>query len=91
MIQIFSQENILPNDICEVSELLLSFTNFGQFYKCNILQLAKALVCKFCRYSPVTQIAGISYWYFKVLMIQIRSSKSIYEFLLISQNSVYLY
>ena len=30
----------------------------------------KNLVCEFCSYSPITQIAGISYWYFKALMKQ---------------------
>ena len=91
LIQIFPQENILSNDISKLAELLLSYTNFEKLDKCKILQLTKKLICEFCSYSPITQIAGITYWYFKVLMKQKKSLKSICDCFLISQNSVHLY
>ena len=91
LIQIFPQKNILSNDICNLAELLLSFTNFGKSDKCNILQLTKTLACKFCSYSPITQIAGISYWYFKEIIHRKKSLKTICTSFLISQNSVHLY
>ena len=70
LIQIFPQENILSNDTSKLADLLLSYTNFEKADKCKISQLTNNLVCKYCSYSPITQIAGISYWYFKVHMKQ---------------------
>ena len=66
LIQIFPQEHTLSNDISTLAELLLSYVNFERVDKCKILQLTNTLECKYCSYSPITQIAGISYWYFKV-------------------------
>ena len=91
LIQIFPQEHTLSNDISTLAELLLSYANFERGDKCKILQLTNALACKYCSYSPITQIAGISYWYFKVHMKQKKSLKSICNNFLISQNSVHLY
>ena len=70
LIQIFPQEHILSNNISKLAELLLSYANFEREDKCKISQLTNTLVCKYCSYSPITQIAGISYWYFKVHMKQ---------------------
>ena len=70
LIQIFPQENNRSNDIFKLAELLLSYTNFEKLDTCKILMLTDTLVCKFCSHSPITQIAGICYWYFKVLMKQ---------------------
>ena len=70
LIQIFPQEHILSNNISKLAELLLSYSNFERADKCKISQLTNTLVCKYCSYSPITQIAGISYWYFKVYMKQ---------------------
>ena len=70
LIQIFPQEHILSNNISKLAELLLSYANFERADKCKISQLTNTLVCKYCSYSPITQIAGISYWYFKVYMKQ---------------------
>ena len=81
----------LSNDISTLAELLLSYANFERGDKCKILQLTNTLACKYCSYSPITQIAGISYWYFKVHMKQKKSLKSICNNFLISQNSVHLY
>ena len=67
LIQIFPQENILSNDISKLPELLLSYTNFEKLDKCKILQLTKKLICEFCSYSPITQIAGITYGILKYL------------------------
>ena len=91
LIQVFPQENILSNNISKLAELLLSYANFEREDKCKISQLTNTLVCKYCSYSPITQIAGISYWYFKVYMKQKKSLKSICNNFLISQNSVHLY
>ena len=91
LIQIFPQEHILSNNISKLAELLLSYANFEREDKCKISQLTNILVCKYCSYSPITQIAGISYWYFKVHMKQKKSLKSICNNFLISQNSVHLY
>ena len=91
LVQIFPQENILSSDINKLAELLLCYTNFEKLDKSKILKLTKNLACKFCSYSPITQIAGISYWYYKVLMKQKKSLKSICDSFLISQNSVHLY
>ena len=91
LIQVFPQENILSNNISKLAELLLSYANFEREDKCKISQLTNTLVCKYCSYSPITQIAGISYWYFKVHMKQKKSLKSICNNFLISQNSVHLY
>ena len=91
LIQIFPQEHILSNNISKLAELLLSYANFERADKCKISQLTNTLVCKYCSYSPITQIAGISYWYFKVYMKQKKSLKSICNDFLISQNSVHLY
>ena len=70
LIQVFPQEHILSNNISKLAELLLSYANFEREDKCKISQLTNTLVCKYCSYSPITQIAGISYWYFKVYMKQ---------------------
>ena len=70
LIQIFPQENILSNDTSKLADLLLSYANFEKADKCKISQLTNNLACKYCSYSPITQIAGISYWYFKVHMKQ---------------------
>ena len=70
LIQVFPQEHILSNNISKLAELLLSYANFERADKCKISQLTNTLVCKYCSYSPITQIAGISYWYFKVYMKQ---------------------
>ena len=70
LIQVFPQEHILSNNISKLAELLLSYANFEREDKCKISQLTNTLVCKYCSYSPITQIAGISYWYFKVHMKQ---------------------
>ena len=91
LIQVFPQEHILSNNISKLAELLLSYANFEREDKCKISQLTNTLVCKYCSYSPITQIAGISYWYFKVYMKQKKSLKSICNNFLISQNSVHLY
>ena len=91
LIQIFPQEHTLSNDISTLAELLLSYANFERVDKCKISQLTNTLACKYCSYSPITQIAGISYWYFKVHMKQKKSLKSICNNFLISQNSVHLY
>ena len=91
LIQIFPQEHILSNNISKLAELLLSYSNFERADRCKISQLTNTLVCKYCSYSPITQIAGISYWYFKVHMKQKKSLKSICNNFLISQNSVHLY
>ena len=68
LIQIFPQENNRSNDIFKLAELLLSYTNFEKLDKSKILKLTVSLICKFCSHSPITQIAGICNWYFKVLM-----------------------
>ena len=91
LIQIFPQENILSDDISKLADLLMSHANFEKVDKCKILQLTNTFACKYCSYSPITQIAGISYWYFKVLMKQKKSLKCICNNFLISQNSVHLY
>ena len=91
LIQIFPQEHILSNNILKLAELLLSYSNFERADRCKISQLTNTLVCKYCSYSPITQIAGISYWYFKVYMKQKKSLKSICNDFLIGQNSVHLY
>ena len=91
LIQIFSQENNRSNDIFKLAQLLLSYTSFEKLDKCKILKLIDSLPCKFCSHSPITQIAGICYWYFKVLRKQKKSLKSICDCFLISQNSVHLY
>ena len=70
LIQIFPQEHILSNNISKLAELLSSYSNFERADRCKISQLTNTLVCKYCSYSPITQIAGISYWYFKVHMKQ---------------------
>ena len=91
LIQIFPQENISSNDPSTLAEFLLSHTDFNKADKSRILQLINLCFCKFCSYSPVTQIAGISYLYFKVKTIQKKSLKIICDSFLTSQNSVYLY
>ena len=70
LIQIFPQEHILSNNISKLAELLLSYSNFERADRCKISQLTNTLVCKYCSYSPITQIAGICYWHFKVNMKQ---------------------
>ena len=91
LIQIFPQQNISFNDPSKLAEFLLSHTDFDKVDKNRILQLINLYFCKFCSYSPITQIAGISYLYFKVKTIQKRSLKIICDNFLTSQNSVYLY
>ena len=91
LIQIFPQDDISINNITSLAQLLLDYTNFDRTEKQGILQFVNILDCKFCSYSPVTQIAGISYWYFKVQIKQRKSLKTICNSFLISQNSVHLY
>ena len=68
LIQVFPQQNILSNDISKLAEPLMNFTSFENSDKNNILRLISNFSCKYCSYSPITQIAGISYWYFKTHM-----------------------
>ena len=63
--QVFPQQNILSNNITKLAEIVLSFTTFEKLDKNNILRLLKFVTCKHCSYSPIAQIVGISYWYFK--------------------------
>ena len=91
LIQIFPQQNTSSNDISKLAQLLMNFTNFEKTDRNNILKLINIVACKYCSYSPVTQIAGISYWYFKTHMKTKVSLKSICDCLFISQNSVHLY
>ena len=91
LIQTFPQQNIASNDTSILAEFLLSHSNFSKDDKDSILQLIDIYSCKFCSYSPVTQIAGISYIYFKEQVKQKKSLKSICNSFLISQNSVHLY
>ena len=91
LIQVFPQQNILSNDISKLAELLMNFTNFKKVDRNNILKLINTIACTYCSYSPVPQIAGISYWYFKIHMKTKISLKSICDCLFISQNSVHLY
>ena len=63
LIQIFPQENILSNDTSRLADLLLSYTNFEKADKCKISQLTNTLDGKYCTYSTITQIAGMSYRY----------------------------
>ena len=91
LIQIFPQQNVSSNDTNTLGEFLLNHSNFNKEDKCKILQLIHRFSCKFCSYSPVTQIAGISYWYFKAQNDKKKSLKTICDIFLTSQNSVYLY
>ena len=91
LIKIFPQENTLSNDISKLVEPLLNFTNFEKIDKNEISRLITVLACKYCSYSPITQIAGISYWYFKTLKRKKIPLKYICDCLFISQNSVHLY
>ena len=91
LIQVFPQKSIVPNDIYRLAEDLFCSIAFNKQDKKKILKLIKDFSCDHCSYSPVTQIAGISYWYFKNYMRRKRSLKSICDHLLISQNSVHLY
>ena len=91
LIQIFPQQNTSSNDISKLAQLLMNFTNFEKTDRNNILKLINIVACKYCSYSPVTQIAGISYWYFKTHMKTKVSLKYICDCLFISQNSVHLY
>ena len=68
LIKVLPQQNIVSNDISKLAELLMNFTNFERVDRNNILKLVNTNVCKYCSYSPGTQIAGISYWYFKIHM-----------------------
>lgn len=91
LIQIFPQDDISINNITSLAQLLLDYTNFDRTEKQGILQFVNILDCKFCSYSPITQIAGISYWYFKEIIHRKKSLKTICTSFLISQNSVHLY
>ena len=91
LIQVFPQQNIFSNDISMLVEPLLSFTNFEKLDKQKIVGLVNTYSCKYCSYSPITQIAGISYWYYKSHIRKKKSLKSICDYLFISQNSVHLY
>ena len=91
LIQTFPQQNISSNDTSILAEFLLSHSNFSKEDKDRILQLIDIYSCKFCSYSPVTQIAGISNIYFKEQVKQKKSLKTICNSFLISQNSVHLY
>ena len=91
LIQTFPQQNISSNDTSILADFLLNHSNFSKEDKDRISQLIDIYSCKFCSYSPVTQIAGISYIYFKEQVKQKKSLKSICNSFLISQNSVHLY
>ena len=77
LIQIFPQQNVSSNYTYTLGVLLLNHSNFNKEDKCKILQLIHRFSCKFCSYSPVTQIAGISYWYFKAQNDKKKSLKTI--------------
>ena len=89
MIQVFPQKNSIQNDESELINLVLS--NYEKKDIDCISKKVKSLKCKYCSYSPITQIAGISYLYFKNCKKEKISLKSLCDSLLISQNSVYLY
>lgn len=91
LIQIFPQKSIVPNDIHKLSEVLFCNNIFDKKDTKYILKLIRELSCDYCSHSPITQIAGISYWYFKNYRTRKKSLKSICDSLSISQNSVHLY
>ena len=91
LIQVFPQTNIISNDILRIAEFLLCQCNFNKEDRKNIFKLLEKRACRDCSYSPVTQIAGISYWYFKNYLKKKRSLKTICEYCFISQNIVHLY
>jgi len=89
LIQVFPQKNTIQNNEFELIDLVLSFLEKSDVV--NISKKIKDLKCEFCSYSPITQIAGITYLYFKNCKKEKKSLKSLCNSLLISQNSVYLY
>ena len=89
LIQVFPQSKLLQNDVFNLINLTLS--NYEKKDIDCISKRVKSLKCEYCSYSPITQIAGISYLYFKKYKKEKISLKSLCESLLISQNSVYLY
>ena len=89
LIQYFPQTNTLHNDESQLVNLLLS--NFPKKDIENITEKIQKLKCEYCSYSPITQIAGISYLYFKHCKNDKKPLKSICDLFLISPNSVYLY
>ena len=91
LIQVFPQINLISNDILRLSEFLLCQSNFSKEDSNNIFKLIERQYCRDCSYSPVTQIAGLSYWYFKNYVNKKRSLKNICNSFFISQNSVHLF
>ena len=89
LIQHFPQKNTLHNDESQLVNLLLS--NLPKKDIENITKKIQKLKCEYCSYSPITQIAGISYLYFKYCKNDKKPLKSIYDSFLISPNSVYLH
>ena len=89
LIQVFPQKNTIQKNEFELIDLVLSFLEKSDVV--NISKKIKDLKCEFCSYSPITQIAGITYLYFKNCKKEKKSLKSLCNSLLISQNSVYLY
>ena len=89
LIQVFPQKNTIQNDEFELINLVLSEYEKSDIE--NISKKIKQFKCEYCSYSPITQIAGISYLYFKNCKKEKISLKSMCDSLLISQNSVYLY
>ena len=91
LIQVIPQANIISNDIISLADFLLCQSNFNKEDRKNIFKLLEKHSCRDCSYSPVTQIAGISYWYLKKCVKKKRSLKTICDSFFISQNSVHLY
>ena len=63
LIQVFPQKTTIQNNEFELLELVLSFLEKSDVV--NISRKIRDLKCDFCSYSPITQIAGITYLYFK--------------------------
>ena len=91
IVQIFPQQNTVSNNITTLADFLFCQVNFSKDDRSNISKLLDKYSCKFCSFSPTTQIAGISYWYFKNCLKKKRSLKILCESFFISQNSVHLY
>lgn len=91
LIQVFPQANIISNDTLRLADFILCQWNFNKEDRKNIFKLIENRAWINCSYSPVTQIAGISYWYFKKYPKKKRSLQTICDSCFVSQNSVHLY
>jgi len=95
LINVFKQNTVIENDgfgeSFSLATIILSDLGVSSDDRSTIIQRIISVKCDLCSHSPITQIAGQTYLFFKNRNINKLTLDFICSNLSISKNSVYLY